>query len=81
MFDKQSRLHWILDNKNYIKPIGSKAFICDEGSVYSFYFDNKIFTFLAYFKLLRGLLRLNRSTIKRLGNGSVLIIYNYKLLV
>lgn len=81
MFDKQSRLHWIHDNQNYIKSIGSKAFICDEGSVNSFYFDNKVFTFLAYFKLLRRLLRLNRSTIKRLGNGSVLIIYNYKILV
>ena len=81
MYNKDLRFHSIIDDENYIKSFGSKAFVCHEGIISSFYFDNIIFTFLSYFKLLRRLLRLNRSTIKKLDNGSVLIVYNYKLLI
>ena len=81
MHSKFFRFHSFLDKKNYIKSFGSKAFICKDGIENSFYFDNLIFTLLANFKLIRRLLRLNRSTIKKLDNGSLLIIYNFKLLI
>ena len=66
MHSKFFRFHSFLDKKNYIKSFGSKAFICKDGIENSFYFDNLIFTLLANFKLIRRLLRLNRSTKKNL---------------
>lgn len=81
MYYSSYRFHSIIDNKNYIKSFGSRALVCENGIENSFYFDNVIFAFLANFKLFQRLLRLNRSTIKKLDNGTVLIIYNYKLLI
>ena len=81
IYSKPFRFHSIIDNENYIKTLGSKAVICQNNVKNSFYFDNILFSFLAYFKLLRRLLRLNRATVKKLDNGSILIIYNYKLLI
>jgi len=53
MYNKDLRFHSIIDDENYIKSFGSKAFVCHNGIISSFYFDNIIFTFLSYFKLLR----------------------------
>ena len=78
-FDKYFRYHKYFNSHNYIKSIGGKIFLCKNGIVNFFIVDKLIFIFLARFKHLRRLFRLNRINVKELSNGSLLVIYNYKL--
>lgn len=78
-FDQYFRYHKYLNSRNYIKSIGGKILLCKNGIVDIFIVDKSIFIFLARFKFLRRLLRLNRINVKELSNGSILVIYNYVL--